>query len=88
MYTFLYDHLVESPTFNKAVLLIYDQDVERLRQNLERYKKEQEQLRRTKARLLIIEERLRDMHWEDEVRAWLLTFNRSKAFEMTVQALA
>lgn len=41
--------------------------MERLRQELDRYRQEQEQLRQTKARVLIMEERLRDLHWEDEV---------------------
>lgn len=42
--------------------------MERLRQELDRYRQEQEQLRQTKARVLVMEERLRDLHWEDEVR--------------------
>lgn len=43
------------------------QDVERLRQELEHYREEQKQLRQTKARVLIMEQRLRDLHWEHEV---------------------
>lgn len=47
------------------------QDVERLRQELDRYRQEQEQLRQKKARVLVMEERQKGLHWEDEVRTSL-----------------
>jgi hypothetical protein len=45
-----------------------EQDVERLQQELKRYKVEKEELRTTKSRLLVVEDKFRGLKWENEVR--------------------
>lgn len=43
------------------------QDVERLKQELKRYSVEKEELRSIKARLLVVEDKYRQLKWENEV---------------------